>query len=162
MNEGWCRPGSEAISGLSLRHFCSVARCVASFLNTSSRAGGRSSFLQGRNLVMERCKMWGSQGQPLNQLRAVAQEPLSPPHPGKGLFQVWSGQENFGLGVCTGYWWVDRQTEDLGFSSCSAINSDPQSLCYSFSLANSAGDLVAQLCLQRALDLNRWEGQPRS
>ena len=156
-----CHPGFGAISGLCLRHFCSVARCVGSFLNTSSGAGGRRSFLQRRNLVMERFKMWRSQGQPLNQLQAVAQEPLSPPHSGKGPFQVWSGWENFGLGVCAGYWWMDRRTEDLGLSCCSAINSDPQSLCYSFSLANSAGDLVTQLCLQRALDPNRWEGQLR-
>ena len=159
---GGCHPGFKAVSGLCLRHFCSVARCVGSFLNTSSGAGGRSSFLQGRNLVMKRYKIWSSQGQPLNQLQAVAQEPLSSPHSGKGPFQVWSGRENLGLGVCVGYRWMDRQTEDLGFCSCSAINSYPPSLCYSFSPGNSAGDLVAQLCLQRALDPNRWEGQPRS
>ena len=120
---GGCHPGFKAVSGLCLRHFCSVARCVGSFLNTSSGAGGRSSFLQGRNLVMKRYKIWSSQGQPLNQLQAVAQEPLSSPHSGKGPFQVWSGRENLGLGVCVGYRWMDRQTEDLGFCSCSAINS---------------------------------------
>lgn len=81
------------------------------------------------------------QGQPLNQLQAVAQEPLSSPHSGKAL-QVWSGQRTWGW-ECVGYRWMDRQTEDLGFSSCSAINSYPPSLCYSFSLGNSAGDLVA-------------------